>query len=243
MSLQPSYPNTVDSRPTPHARRRLVPRGLALRAVLATCIAALAPCVRAASEPVDLGEGLTYLRVHSFGESADVVKTTITSGRAAVIDLRYASTSVDDAAALDAALSRRNTRNALLILVSPQTPAAFQPTLTAPRPGVLTLGVDGARPAPSVVVAQSAEVDRRAYDALEGGVKLEELVTGKIDKERFDEASLVKEFQNGHLNAVSPPSPDPSAKPTEEKAPALTDRVLQRAIHLHRALAALRARS
>ena len=203
---------------------------------------ALALSTRAASEPVDLGEGLTYWRVHSFGDSATPVATAISSGRALVLDLRYATSSVADASALSDALARRNTRAPLLILVSPQTPAALLPALTPLRPGALTLGVEDSRPAPSVVVAQPADVDRRAYDALDGGMKLEDLVNGKIEKERFDEASLVKEFQNGNVNAAPPPGPDPSAKPADEKAPALTDRVLQRALHLHRALSALRAR-
>lgn len=238
----PSYRYTVDSSAALPARRWATRYGRACRVLLAVCFAALALGARAATEPVDLGEGLTYLRVHSFGDSARTVTEAIASGRALVLDLRYATTSVEDASALSEALARRNTRAPLLVLVSPQTPAALLPALTPLRPGALTLGVEGSRPAPSVVVAQSAEVDRRAYDALDGGMKLADLVTGKIEKERFDEASLVQEFRNGHAPTAPPPGPDPSAKPAEEKVPALTDRVLQRAIHLHRALAALRAR-
>lgn len=241
MSPRPSYRNTADSRLALPAGRRIA-HVRALRALLATCCAALALAARAASAPVDLGEGLTYLRVHSVGESAAAVKSALASGRATVIDLRYASTSVEDAAALSAALGPRNSRTPLLLLVSPQTPAALLPTLTPLRPGVLTLGIAGSRPAPAVVVEQPADADRRAYDAFDTGAKLGDLVSGKIEKERFDEASLVQEFKNGNAHAAPPPTPDPSAPPAEEKIPALTDRVLQRAIHLHRALAALRSR-
>jgi len=49
----------------------------------------------------------------------------------------------------------------------------------------------------------------------------------------------VKEFEHGNPNAAPPAEPD-LAKPAPEKAPVLTDRVLQRAVHLHRALAALK---
>ncbi|MBA4135711.1 MAG: hypothetical protein C0518_00180 [Opitutus sp.] len=194
-----------------------------------------------ATELTDLGERLAYLRVHSVGESAKAIASNVTADHALVLDLRYATTAPEDASVMRDALARRSSRSPLLILVSPATPEALQPALaTLPR-GTVTLGVADSKPAPQVVVMQPAEVDRRAYDALDGGMKLEDLVTGKIEKERFDEASLVKEFQNGNAIAAPPPTPDP-ARVTPEKAPVLTDRVLQRAIHLHRALAALQPR-
>lgn len=242
MSFPPSCRNTVCSPATLRAPRWATRRIIALRVLLATCFAALALCARAATEPVDLGEGLAYLRVQSSGDSTRAVTQAIASGRPLVLDLRYATTSIEDVAVLSEALARRNTRAPLLLLVSPETPAALLPALGPSRPGVLTLGVEGSRPAPNVVVAQSAEVDRRSYDAWEGGMPLADLVTGKIEKERFDEASLVQEFKNGNGHAAPPPGAGASAKPVEERVPPLTDRVLQRAIHLHRALAALRAR-
>jgi len=58
----------------------------------------------------------------------------------------------------------------------------------------------------------------------------------------------VHEFKNGHPDAEPPPAPDPTAaKPagdTAKETPPVppTDRVLQRALHLHRALLALKAR-
>ncbi|MBA3849327.1 MAG: hypothetical protein C0502_04950 [Opitutus sp.] len=196
-------------------------------------------CARAA-EPADLGEGLLYLRVHSLGESAQALESALAGGRALVIDLRRATANPEDAASFGEALARRNSRAALLALVSPDTPASLAAALGRPPRGALTLGVAGAQPKPAVIVAQPADADRRAYDALDGGMKLGDLVNGKIEKERFDESSLVQEFKNGNGNAAPPPPPDP-AKPSPEKAPVLTDRVLQRAIHLHRALAALKA--
>ena len=71
------------------------------------------------------------------------------------------------------------------------------------------------------------------------------LVTGKIEKERFDEATLVQEFNNGNPDAEPPPLPDPTRPKLNEAAPVkapLIDRVLQRAIQLHRALLALENR-
>ncbi len=209
---------------------------------LLLALSALASALMAlATEPVDLGDGLSYLRVHSLGESARPLEVALAGGRALIIDLRRATATPEDAAAFGAGLARRNSRAALLLLAGPDTSAPVAAALGQLPSGALTLGVDGAQPKPSVVVAQPADADRRAYDALDGGMKLEDLVNGRIDKERFDEASLVQEFKNGNGSAAPPPSPDP-AKPAAEKAPVLTDRVLQRAIHLHRALAALKPR-
>jgi hypothetical protein len=127
-------------------------------------------------------------------------------------------------------------------LVSPETPTALAAALAAPPRGVLTLGIEGSRPTPQVVVAQPADVDRRAYDAAEGGMTLESLIAGKIEKERYDEASLLREFARGVSDPAPPPAPDPTTAPAAARAPVLTDRVLQRALHLHQALQALRPR-
>jgi hypothetical protein len=191
-----------------------------------------------AAELVDLGPRLSYLRAPSAAEAAETLATALTAERSLVLDLRYVRAGEDEVRTLRAALARRHPRALVLILVSPATPAALEPALAPLPAGMLTLGVAGSRPAPTIVVAQPADVDRRAFEALDGGMKLEDLITGRIDKERFDEASLVKEFQNGNGNAAPPPAPD-ITRPAPEQAPVLTDRVLQRAIHLHRALAAL----
>lgn len=189
------------------------------------------------AEPFDLGEGLGYLRVHRVANALDLLARTLPRGTALVVDLRYTTASDDDAAAFGGVLARRSGGAPLLVLVSPQTPAALTPVLL--KTPAVTLGVAESLPVPTVAVAQTADADRRAYDAFDGGMTLEALITGKIEKERFDEASLVKEFEHGNPNAAPPAEPD-LAKPAPEKAPVLTDRVLQRAVHLHRALAALK---
>ena len=210
-----------------------------------------------ATELTDLGQGLAYLRVHSVAESEAALRKAVPRAGALVLDLRYATASDESTAALRAALAGHPAGTPLFILVSPMTPAALA-TVIGQSPA-LTLGAPGSVPAPKVVVQTDAATDRRAYDALETGTSLEKLISGKIEKERFDEATLVHEFKNGNpaplpgdrpgqtpagqqAGTVSP-SPDPTApKPAgmpEQPAP-LVDRVLQRAVHLHRALQALR---
>ncbi|WP_091057856.1 hypothetical protein [Opitutus sp. GAS368] len=211
--------------------------------LLALCVLLFAPLCAKATELTDLGSGLAYLRIHSLAESDAALHQAVPGAGALVLDLRYATARDDSAAALQSALAGHAAGAPLFILVSPATPAALAAVIrTSPA---LTLGAPGSTPAPKVVVQTDAATDRRAYDALEAGTALDKLITGKIEKERFDEATLVHEFKNGNPDAEPPPPPDPTApKPAgapETPAP-LIDRVLQRAIHLHRTLLALKPR-
>lgn len=194
-----------------------------------------------ATELTDLGQGLAYLRIHSVGDSETALRKAVPGAGALVLDLRYATANDESAAALKTALASRPTNTPLFILVSPATPAALVPVIDASP--ALTLGAPGSTPGPKVVVQTDAATDRRAYDALATGQSLEKLISGRIEKERFNEATLVHEFKNGNPDAAPAPLPDPTVpKPAgapEPPAP-LVDRVLQRAVHLHRALQALR---
>lgn len=196
------------------------------------------------TELTDLGQGLSYLRVHSVADSEVALRKAVPGTGALVLDLRYATANDESAAALKTALAGRSANTRLFILVSPATPPALGPVISASP--ALTLGAAGSLPAPKVVVQTDVATDRRAYDALEAGTALTQLISGKIEKERFDEASLVQEFKSGNPDAMPPPTPDPTIAPPAgavEKPVALTDRVLQRAVHLHRALLALKPRS
>ena len=198
-------------------------------------------CLVSATEVTDLGQGLSYLRVQAFGDLEKALRSAVPGAGALVLDLRYATAGDESTDALQAALAGHPASAPLFVLVSPATSSAIVATIG--RASALTIGAPGSRPAPKVVVQTDAATDRRAYDALETGTPLATLISGKIEKERFDEATLVKEFKNGNPDAEPPPLPDPtaprSATAPEKPAP-LIDRVLQRAVHLHRALLALR---
>jgi len=183
-----------------------------------------------AAASLDLGQKLAYVRVHSLDEAIKPLAGT----EALVLDLRRVVPTPEAMTAFSTALSARSAAARLFVLVSPDTPAAVGAAL---KGNLLTLGIKGSHPEPQVVVAQSSEDDQRAYDALASGTTLAELISGKIEKERFDEASLVHEFKNG----VAGPLSSTTTSPTGNESPArLTDRVLQRAVHLHRALLALK---
>jgi hypothetical protein len=196
-----------------------------------------------AHAPFDLGEGLGYFRVHSPVDDADKLIALLAQNKPLIVDLRYPAPSAgnrwDD---LSRAFAERARERAYLaVLVSNATEVPLPLIAALSHPGGILIQHEGPTnfPQGTVVVAQPAAADRRAYDALESGMPLEALITGKIEKERFDEAELVKEFEHGNANAAPPAEPDPG-KPTAEKAPVLLDRVLQRAVHLHRALVALK---
>ena len=207
-----------------------------------------------AGETADLGNDLTYLRVHSLAEAAPLLHSALAVKRSCVLDLRYASASQESLAALRTALAGHPTDSRLFILVSPSTPTAVSDIIKSDTMGAqITLGVPGSTPSPRIAVRTDVAADRRAYEAFDHGTPLDDLISGKVDKDRFDEAALVKEFKNGNTEAEPPPAPDPTQLKdgTETTgtgdSPAtpgelLKDRVLQRALHLHQALLALKVR-
>lgn len=201
-----------------------------------------------ATELTDLGQGLAYLRVKSLAEVEKAIRSNVPSDRALVLDLRYCVADEASAAMLREVLAARgNAQQPLFVLVSPATPVLTARALNPVPALTVVLGVEGSTPAPTVVVRGDAATDRRAYDAAEGVMPLAALINGKLDKERYDEAALVREFSNGNRDPRPPPAPNPgTTAPTDPKkpepVPALTDRVLQRAVQLHRALLAIRQR-
>jgi hypothetical protein len=212
---------------------------------LVLCALLFAPCSQA-TELTDLGSGLAYLRIHSLTDSEAALRKVVPEAGALVLDLRYTTANDGSAAILRAALAGHSAGAPLFILVSPATPAALDAVIR--RSPALTLGAPGSVPAPDVVVQTAAAADRRAYDALDTGSALEKLISGRVEKERFDEATLVQEFKDGNPDPAPPQTPDPTAPKSVEdlaKVPPvpLTDRVLQRAVHLHRALLALKPSS
>jgi hypothetical protein len=98
------------------------------------------------------------------------------------------------------------------------------------RAYVLTVGVAARDFAPDVAVQSTSEMERRAYDALAAGAEPASLLTENADKARNDEASLSRDHSTEPDTEVAKDRPPP---------PPL-DAALQRAVHLHRALVALR---
>ena len=186
----------------------------------------------AAPAPLDLGQGLTYYRIHALPGDLPV---TSGPGGARIIDLRFAKADAAAAGAL-AAWVRFNAavRSPLFVLENAQTDPTLRAVFTAgPHPGLLVLApsADGLRP--DIPVSVAADTDRKAYLALESGAPVASLLADNPEKPRTDEAYLEKEHlsdsdvPDAALDRPSPPSP-------------LVDALLQRAVQLHRGLAALK---
>jgi hypothetical protein len=192
----------------------------------------------------DLGRGLVYFRAKVL--PADLPATVPPQRRSCILDLRYATGGEGAASALDAWLKlHASERKPVLVLANTATGAALLAPLASRRPsaGVLLLGVAGRGFQPDIALKITPENERRAYDALEAGATIESLLTENSDKLRNDEARLAKEYAAGTAApAYERPDEPPADKPAAATAPAPIpiDLVLQRAVHLHRALLALK---
>ncbi|MDQ5978296.1 MAG: hypothetical protein QG602_1270, partial [Verrucomicrobiota bacterium] len=178
-----------------------------------------------AAAPVELTADLGYLRVHSLVLEREAIASALLKSRALVLDLRYPLDERDAGETLRQELASHPAKPRLYVLVSPATPIPVVGAIASSQTKLVTLGVKGSRPEPQVVVLQTAADDRRAFDALTQGTSLTDLISGKMDKERYDEAALVLEFKNGQTDANPPVG---SSGPAAEKPARLTDRVLQR---------------
>ena len=204
----------------------------------------LNPAARGA--PIDLGQNLTYVRLH--GRPDDVPALAAAWGKAAlIVDLRYPA--ADAAEHLPANLPSRPPPAPLFVLVGPGTPSNALAALRQRAPVLITLGLPAPGLTPDIALAVTPDDDRRAYEALDSGVPVESLLSEKLAKQRFDEAALIHERAQGPGEtetamadaAAAPAKPAQTpAHPAAASPPAEPrDAVLQRAVQLHRTLLAL----
>ena len=202
------------------------------------CLALLGvvSCVTAAPLERDLGHGLKLYRVHAL--PADLPPNPSGEGRAppCVVDVRYVRADADAATALQAWLRfRAKPRSPVFVLANAETSSVLLRALSEREPsgGIVLIGVPGRNLRPDIAVRTTADDERRAYDALEKGTPITALVTDNPDKVRNDEASLSRD-------RLAEASADAAADADEPKREVPIDATLQRAVHLHRALVALR---
>ena len=183
----------------------------------------------------DLGQGLGYVRLQHL--PADLPGAEAGRAKACVLDARYTAADADAAKAFVAWLKFRATPRApVFVLVNSDTALTLLHTLTTGNPstGIIVVGVASAQFRPDSPVTIAAEDERRAYDALADGATVEALLADNPGKARNDEASLAK-GQPGDVPVELPAD----APPTKRTGPPV-DVALQRAIHLHRTLVALK---
>jgi len=215
-------------------------RAFAFAALLAAFVAltAFTTTARAATLEHDLQQGLHYLRTADLAADSATVEKTLSTRPALVLDLRHAAADDDTATALSRLLARppATARFARIILVSKATAPSLLKQLATPHPGVVILSAQTEGLTPDISVGTTPEDDTLAYDALASGVALDKLLSGSTpQKARYDEATLVRDHANG-TNGRTPPADEPELEP----APQPVDRVLLRAVQLHRTLLALK---
>lgn len=202
------------------------------RLLLASLCLLPAAAAEAAAEVRDLGQGLAYYRLHEL--PADLPRQAQGSPGARVLDLRFAKGDETGAAALRAWIAFNASAKApLFVIENASTSAALKSSLSGnATAGLVLLAPDSAKLDVDVPVQVSAAADRMAYEALEKGVAPASLLADNPDKPRIDEAYLEKE----HIpDSQSPEVPSDSTLPPRP----LVDRLLQRAVQLHRGLLAL----
>jgi hypothetical protein len=192
----------------------------------------------------DLGNDLRYFRAQVI--PSDLPSTQVKSGPL-VLDLRYALAEAEAANAFDAWLKFRATaKTPVFLLINSETAPALRDMISASpatRPYVISIGRPTTDTKPDIAINTTADEERRAYDALESTKAVESLLVENTDKARVDEASIMRarsEAEEQELDA----NPLDRITPTETKAQPTArtpiDRALQRAVHLHHGLRALK---
>ena len=194
--------------------------------------AATSPALRAAFAARDESAGLVVLGVASAEFTPDV------DVPADPAEERRAYDALENGTALAAWLKfHAAPRSPIFLLANAATSPALRAAFAArdDAAGLVVLGVGSAEFTPDIALPVDPAEERRAYDALETGTALAALIAPPLEKPRYDEAKLVAE----RLPARDPPPKLDPAAPAPSAPPPLTDQVLQRAVHLHRALLAL----
>jgi hypothetical protein len=163
---------------------------VALTSVLGASASSPAP----PAAPLDLGQGLSYVRLRHGPDDSGPLKAAWPA-RALVVDLRYPQGDSTRVFAID--MPARPPTSALFVLIGPGTSEDAVRALRALAPNLVTLGPAGPGLAPDVALAVKPEADRRAYDALDAGTPLETLIGEKHSEPRFNEAALAREHENG----------------------------------------------
>jgi hypothetical protein len=198
----------------------------------ASLIAWCAPGASGATLVRDLGQGLTYFRVHIL--PGDIPSSLPGPASPCVLDLRYARSDTPAAAAMKAWIRfTASARDPVFVLENSDTSPSLLASIASGSAGVIVLAPESAKLSPDVAVRVAPDTDRRAYDALEKGAPVESLLSDFPDKPRVDEAYLEKE----HI--ADSDSPDSASDKPDPPRP-LVDAMLQRAVQLHRGLHALK---
>jgi hypothetical protein len=201
-------------------------------AFVAVTSCGIAPASSAATLVRDLGQGLSYYRVHQLPE--DLPSPASGSPGPCVLDLRFGRADESSASALRAWFRfNASARTPILVLENGATSPSLLACVPMGSGGIIVLAPESAKLGADIAVRVAPAADRIAYDALEKGASVDSLLRDFPEKPRVDEAYLDKE----HLSDSEAPEV-PTEKP--KIPPPLVDAMLQRAVQIHRGLIALK---
>jgi hypothetical protein len=218
-----------------------------MRRIFVVFLFLLLSVARGAPLERDLGQGLVYYRAATL--PTDLPAIPPAAKRAYVLDLRYAGGNEIAALAVqDWLTSHAAPRRPVFVLANTETQPAVLASLArhGAGTGILVLGVPGPGFVPDIPLKLAPEAERQAYDALATLNDPEALLKENASKVRNDEARLAREHLPDSAvedpvaatNDAAPPATGQAAAP---KVPGpVIDVVLQRAVHLHRALVGLK---
>lgn len=196
----------------------------------------LLACLPCLARTEDLGDGLSYARVHAL--PSDLPTLPRPAPRAWILDVRYVAGGPNEAALLETWVSlNARPSSPVFLLVNASTGAALIARFSnRALPGLILVGPRRPGLRPDLAVATPPDLERRAYLALDAGTPILTLVTDYPGKPRVDEEKLTKE----HLQDIDAPE-QPIEDPSHPSAPPpLIDAVLQRAVQVERGLVALK---
>jgi len=199
-------------------------------------LAVLAARLAGAPLELELGGGLGYVRLRAL--PADGALALAHKSAALVVDLRYAGADARAATEFFSGLRKRASNKApVFILANHATaPDLLRVVAAGGRgTGIVVVGIAAPGFAPDVPVRATADEEQQAYAALDQGTGLAKLLADNPGKVRNDEASLTRERPPEPL----PENAEPAGAPAPRAGPPV-DATLQRALHLHRSLQALR---
>jgi hypothetical protein len=233
---------------------------------LAITFAFLAIAGHAIGGVVEINDYVDYLRVRNIAESVDELGDALAS-RVLIVDLRYVESDASATASFGSLLARNSfsieldgqefqiARNAerpeaqlALVLVNGETSGALGNVVGALQTaGDVTLigSPTASGVSPDLSIEVDPDTEKAAYMAFESGTPLSELLDAPVEKTRYDEALLLREF-DGTSDRPKDPTAESADESTTDKTkkepepPPLVDRTLQRAVNTAIALKALR---
>ncbi|MBL4574793.1 MAG: hypothetical protein JKY51_01665, partial [Opitutaceae bacterium] len=195
-----------------------------------------------------LADETSYIRIQDIGDSFSLLKAHL-SQRALVIDLRFVRSDPESIHSLGNLLSIHSrpskSPRTILVLCNKETSPPLGKLLQdlQNEGSIIAIGTSPNETGftPKLNVNVLPEKDHKAYHALGQTMDMKALINGTVVKDRYDEARLMKDFQNnqalkGQHQSVKKEKPSIAE---EDSSPPLTDDILQRAYFLIKALEGL----